>query len=297
MGTRAARLADTADRDAAASAADTAGRQAPGTAGPSTSQVSVGAMALSVRSALRCSLGLFLLARIGPLAPPAAAQTIDEIVARHMAARGGLERWQAIRSLRMSGRAIAGPGREALVVREIKRPGRIRTEFTFQGITSVYAYDGKRSWQVSPLTGIVEPQALEPENANAALEQMDIEGPLVNSAKKGYTIALTGREIVAGRDAYRIRLTPKTGTAIEQYLDVETYLLLRTDSTRQVRGRTVQLETTFGEYRAVGGLMFPHAIEFGARGRPGRVQIAVETVEVDPAIDDSRFRRPAGTRR
>jgi hypothetical protein len=240
--------------------------------------------------------GVLLLA-LGGLTPPAAAQSIDEIVARHIAARGGLERWQAVRSLRMTGRATAGPGREALVVREIKRPGRVRTEFTFQGITGVYAYDGARGWQVSPLTGVVEPQALDPENAQAALEQADLEGPLVGGTKKGYAIALIGRETIAGRDAFRIRLTPKTGPVLEQHLDAETYLLLRTDSTRQLRGRTVQLETSFSAYRAIGGLMFPHTIEFGARGRPGRVQIVVETVELNPAIDDGRFRRPAGMKR
>jgi outer membrane lipoprotein-sorting protein len=254
-------------------------------------------MALSVRSSFPFSLGLLLLAQLGGLAPPAAAQTIEEIVARHMAARGGLERWQAIRSLRMTGRVVAGPGREALVIREIKRPGRVRTEFTFQGITGVYAYDGKRGWQVSPLTGIVEPQALEPENAQAALEQTDIEGLLVGGAKKGYAMTLVGRETIAGRDAFRVRLTPKTGPAVEQYLDAETYLLLRTDSTREARGRAVHLETTYSDYRAVAGLMFPHRIEFGARERPGRVQIVVETVEINPVINDGRFRRPSGTRR
>jgi outer membrane lipoprotein-sorting protein len=254
-------------------------------------------MARCLRTSLRAALGLVLLAGLGPLVPPSDAQTIDEIVARHIAARGGLERWQAIRSLRMTGRVIAGPGREALVVREIKRPNRVRTEFTFQGITGVYAYDGARGWQVSPLTGVVEPQALEPENTQAALEQADIEGLLVSGAKKGYTMTLVGRETIAGREAYRIRLTPKTGQPLEQYLDAETGLLLRTDTTRRFRGHAVQLETTFGEYRAIGGLMFPHAIEFGARGRPGRVQIVVETVELNPVIDDARFRRPAGMRR
>ena len=254
-------------------------------------------MALRVRSLIRLAMGLALLSGPGPLTPRAAAQTLDEIVTRHMAARGGLERWRAIRSLRMTGRVIAGPGREALVVRETKRPGRVRTEFTFQGITGVYAYDGTRGWQVSPLTGVVEPQTLEPENTQAALEQADIEGLLVSGAQRGYTRTLIGRETIAGREAHRIRLTPKTGPAVEQYLDAETYLLLRTDVTRQLRGRTVQLETTYGDYRAVGGLMFPHAIEFGARGRPGRAQIVVETVELNPVIDDARFRRPPATRR
>lgn len=229
---------------------------------------------------------------LGSLASPAGAQPIDEIVARHMAARGGAERWQAIRTLRMTGRALAGPGREALVTREVKRPGRVRTEFTFQGLTGVYAFDGKRGWQVSPLTGVLDPQTLEAENAQVAAEQADLEGALAGGAKKGYTLALLGREAIAGREAFHIRVTPKAAPPQEHYLDVETYLLVRTEATRQVRGRTAVLETTYGDYRSVGGALFPHSIEIGARGRPGRVHIVVETVDVNPGIDDKRFRKP-----
>jgi hypothetical protein len=69
----------------------------------------------------------------------ATAQTLDEIVAKHIAARGSAARIEAIQSLRMTGKARASGGREALVVREIKLPGRIRTEFTVQGLTGVYA--------------------------------------------------------------------------------------------------------------------------------------------------------------
>ena len=239
-------------------------------------------------------VGLILasVALIGSLASPASAQSIDEIVARHMAARGGSERWQAIRSLRMIGRAFAGPGREALVTREIKRPGRVRTEFTFQGLTGVYAYDGKRGWQVSPLTGVLDPQALEPENAQVAAEQADLEGALAGGARKGYTLALIGPETIAGREALHIRVTPKTGPPQDHYLDAETYLLVRTEATRQVRGRTTLLETVYGDYRSVGGAVFAHSIDIGARGRPDRVHIVVESIEVNPSIDDKRFRMP-----
>jgi len=227
----------------------------------------------------------------------AAAQTVDEIVARHVEARGGAARWQALRSLRMTGRAIAGPGREALVTREIKRPGRVRTEFTFQGVTGVFAYDGKRGWQISPLTGVLEPQALDPGNLQAAIDQADVEGVLVAARKKGATLSLVGREPVAGRDAFRIRVTPKAGPSQDQWLDTETYLLVRTEAVREVRGRPVLMETTYGNHRTVGGLVIPHTIDVGARDRPEQVRIVIETVDINPRIDDGRFKAPAGTRR
>ena len=64
-----------------------------------------------------------------------------------------------------------------------------------------------------------------------------------------------------------------------------------------VRGRQISQETTFGNYRTVGGLVVPHEITIGANGRPERVRIVVETVELNASIDDQRFRLPARTRR
>ena len=85
------------------------------------------------------------------LAPSASAETVDQIVARQVAARGGRQALAAVRTVRMTGYADAGPGRHAIVRRELARRGRIRTEFEFQGTTGVYVWNGKSGWQVSPL--------------------------------------------------------------------------------------------------------------------------------------------------
>jgi len=67
---------------------------------------------------------------------------------------------------------------------------------------------------------------------------------------------------------------------------------VRTLSTRPVRGHEVALATAFGDYRETGGVAFARSIETGVAGRPRRLRIAVETVEVNPVLDDSRFRMP-----
>ena len=243
------------------------------------------------RLMLACLFGL------APLAGFAHAQTVDEIVARHIEARGSAAQWQAVRTLRMTGRAMAGPGREALITREIKQPGRVRTEFTFQGITGVFAFDGKRGWQISPLTGVIEPRLMPAGEALLAVEQADLEGPLVAAPRHGAALVLVGRETIAGRETFRIRVTPKSGPPQEHYLDGETFLILRSDTNRSVGGRNVAVETAFSDYRSVGGLVFPHSIEMGAANRPDRLRIVVETIELNPTIDDSRFKAPSGTRK
>lgn len=238
---------------------------------------------------LRC---MTWLAVVGLTSGTAGAQTVEEILARHIEARGGLERIAAVRSIRMTGRANAGPGRDALVLREIRRPNCIRTEFTIQGMTGVYAYDGERGWEVSPFLGRMDPEPMSPEAARQAAQQADIDGPLVDWKAKGHRVALVGRETVEGREAYRLAVTLVDGTARQHFIDAHSYLLLRTDSTRLVRGHERSVVTAFDDYKSVGGLLFAHTIVSSSGGGARRLNIVIERVELNPTVDEARFRMP-----
>lgn len=223
---------------------------------------------------------------------PEAAPTVDEIVARHVAARGGREALAAVRTLRMTGRATAGPGRDAIVRREIARPGRIRTEVVFQGTTGVYAWDGSVGWRVSPLDGSLEPTPLSPEDSAVAAEQADLEGPLVDWKAKGHSVEFVGSEALPGGPAYELKVTLGSGAVRRLWVDAATGFIVRTVSYRKLRGHEVVIETVFGDYRETAGVAFARSIETGVQGRPRRLRIVVDSVEVNPALDDARFRMP-----
>lgn len=218
---------------------------------------------------------------------------VDEIVASNLAARGGRERLEALRSIRETGTATASGGRVARVVREIKRPGLLRLEFSYQGTTSVFANDGETGWQVAPLQGQFEPRAMTPEaDTVAGVDQRDIEGPLVDWRDKGHVVELVGREALPSGDAFKLELTLVGGAVRYDYVDVASRQIVRSDVTRIIRGRPVQLQSTFSDFRDVGGIVFPHLIETRAEGRPEVIRIQVETIELDPDLDDARFRFP-----
>jgi hypothetical protein len=227
------------------------------------------------------------------LAPTlAASQTLDEIVARHVTARGGQAALAAVRTLRMTGHAIAGSGRQAIVRREIARPGRIRTEFVFQGTTGVYAWDGAAGWRVSPLDGGFEPEPLPADEAAVTAEQADIDGPLVDWKAKGHALKLVGTDTLPGGPAHHLELTLQSGSVRELWLDAGSGLLVRTASARKLRGHDVALETDFGDYRETAGVRFARSIETGLRGRPRRLRVVVDSVEANVPLDDARFRMP-----
>jgi outer membrane lipoprotein-sorting protein len=227
------------------------------------------------------------------LASCSSRSPVDEIVAANLAARGGKERIQALTSIRETGTATASGGRVARVVREIKRPGLFRLEFSAQGTTSVFANDGSAGWQVAPLQGVFEPQVVPPEaDAAGGVDQRDIEGPLVNWRDKGHVVELVGKEMLPGGEAHKLKLTLAGGAVRYDHVDVASHLVVRSDVTRIVRGRPVELQNTFSDFREVGGLVFPHLIETRAKDRPEVIRIQVETIELNPDLDDARFRLP-----
>ena len=242
---------------------------------------------------MSAAVGRAVVAALLLVAPCAArAQTLDEIVARHVEARGGRAALAALRSVRMSGRAIGPNGREAVVRREIARPGRIRTEFVFQGTTGVYAWDGAAGWRVSPLDGGFEPEPLPDDEAAATAEQADLDGPLVDWKVKGGSLALVGSETLPGGDARHLRLTLRSGAVRELWLDAKSGQLVRTLTTRKRRGGDVSLETLFGDFRPTDGVAFPRSIGIGVPGHPQQLRIHVDSVETNVSLDESRFRMP-----
>lgn len=228
-----------------------------------------------------------------PPAKSSPAPSVDDIVARHVAAVGGLDRIRGIKTLRERGQITAGADRQALVLRERKRPDSTRFELTTQGVTAVFVSNGEQGWKVSPFDNDVGPTPLPEEAVAEAAEQADIEGPLVDWKQKGHTVELVGTETVRGREAYKLKLTLASGGERHEYIDVKTMLRTRTESTRTVRGRPLEIETTYSDYKKIGGVQFPHLIEVLAAGRPQMLRVLVEKIEVNPTIADSRFEMPA----
>ncbi|MCU0302497.1 MAG: hypothetical protein MUC56_00340 [Thermoanaerobaculales bacterium] len=224
-------------------------------------------------------------------APPS---PVDEIVASNLAARGGEAKIRALTAIRESGVATASGGRVARVVREMKRPGLYRLEFSFQGTTSVFAHDGTTSWRVAPLEGVLEPTASAAVGeVPATIDQLDLEGPLVGWREKGHTVELVGRETLPGGEAFKLAITLADGSLRYDFVDAESRQVVRSDVTRSIRGRPVRLENHFSDFREVGGLVFPHVVETRAAERPGVLRIAIERIELDPDLDDARFAMPA----
>jgi hypothetical protein len=130
------------------------------------------------------------------------------------------------------------------------------------------------------------------EELRNAPEQADIEGTLVDSARKGIHLVLEGKEPVGGRDAWRIRVTRGNGIVRYLDLDVATSLKVRWEGELGTGADRKTNASEFSDYRTVSGLSFPFRIVSGVVGEPPNQVIVFEKIEVNPAIPDSAFEAP-----
>jgi len=226
------------------------------------------------------------------LAAPASAQTAGEVVGRNVEARGGLERWRAVHSLRYVGRMDIGRGLEVPFRLELKRPRKMRLEFEFQGKTVVQAYDGRAGFKLTPYMGREQPEPLSAEELEAAAGQAELDGPLLDHEAKGHQVELLGQEPVEGRDAFRLAVTVGGGVVRQLLLDAESGLDVKLEGTRRLRGKDYRVDTFFREYRSVDGLMLPFVVETRLEGAPSSQKLTIQRVEVNPLLDEGRFTNP-----
>jgi outer membrane lipoprotein-sorting protein len=230
---------------------------------------------------------------VAVLAPVVWAQTADEIIAKNIQARGGADKLKSVQSIKSTATMAMGPGMEAPGLLIQKRGNLARLEFTIQGLTAVQAYDGKNAWQVMPFMGKKDPELMSADEAKEVEEMADFDGSLVDYKSKGHQVELLGKEKIEGTDAYKLKLTLKNGDVQTIYIDADSFLEIKEETKRMVRGSEQVVESSIGDYKEVNGIVFPFAVESGVKGSAEKQKLTFTKVEFNVPADDSIFKMPA----
>lgn len=224
----------------------------------------------------------------------ASAQTAEEIAAKVLRARGGLEKIKAVQAERLTGTIYFGPELYGPFVAEFKRPLKMHNEVTIQNKTVVRTFNGKDTgWIINPFSGKDSAQPMSADDLKQVVGEADFDGPLVDAKAKGNVIAMAGVGKVDERDAFKLKVTHKDGQVSYYFFDAETFLLLKWTGMDSVNGQTVIRETVFHDYRDVDGLKFPFELISSSPNADVTQKISVEKIELDPSIDESHFGKPA----
>ncbi|MGH9857005.1 MAG: hypothetical protein ACRD4B_04075, partial [Acidobacteriota bacterium] len=223
----------------------------------------------------------------------ALAQTVDELINKNIEAHGGVEKLKSVNTVKMSGKMSMAGGIEAPFTFQKKRPDKIKIEFVIQGMTGIQAYDGSTAWTLMPFTGNKDPQKMPEEDRKDIIEQADFDGPLVDYRAKGNVVEYVGKEDVEGTEAHKLKLTLKSGNVRYLFLDPETGLEIKATAMIKREGVEASVDSFFGDYKEVDGIIFPFVIEQKIQGQPGPT-FSVEKLDLDVDLEDSLFVMPEG---
>jgi outer membrane lipoprotein-sorting protein len=234
-----------------------------------------------------------------------------QVVEKNVAARGGLAAWQAVQTMSWKGKMGAGATTYAVVTPkgkleqkereetqlpfsfEFKRPLKSRIELEFSGQTAVQVFDGTNGWKLRPFLGRNDWDAFSPDEQKQAAAVPGIDGLLIDYASKGAKVDSAGTEMVEGHAAYKLKVTRKGGEVRYVWVDGQSFLDLKIDGEpRKLDGRPHAVAVYLRDFRRDQGLMIPHLLETSVQGVPKTEKITIESVTVNPRLDDSRFTKP-----
>jgi hypothetical protein len=224
------------------------------------------------------------------VATPGCKPSPEGLVQRAVAARGGLPRLRAVQSQRLTGKISFGSQVGTLRI-EFKRPNQMRMEIGLPGGTFVRLFDGTDGW-VSDAIGRSQLLPMSAVELAQARREADMDGPLVDSEAKGIRITPAGQGQLGGRPTEDLDLVFRDGTVERYQLDPATHEPAGWSETTVIDGREEPLVSTVRATKRVEGLLFPTSIEQNASAKRPAQHILIEHIELNPLLDDARFRPP-----
>lgn len=221
------------------------------------------------------------------------ARLVEALVARNLQARGGADAWDGVQSLRMAGEMDIGQDMVVPYVIEQKRPGRMCFEFEFDAQTSTQCTDGSTGWKIAPFQGRPNPQPMTDLEFRETADSTDPYGLLYDYRGRGVDIDYQGEQMLADQRVHKLQVTLPLGAVRWLYLDAETGLEVRLEAIRNVAGQELLVETLYTHWQDIEGLLIPARQETRTRGDQQSHFITVDSVTVNPTINDSRFHMPA----
>ncbi|MFL6195989.1 MAG: hypothetical protein ACJ75H_17550, partial [Thermoanaerobaculia bacterium] len=237
------------------------------------------------------TLAAFAMLTIPSTPRPASAVDPAEILARVKAATGG-KAWDDIRAIHTQGRIATGGLEGTVEAWEDVRTGRAFTTFSLGPVKGAEGFDGKEKWSrdASGQTRVEGGGDAREGSVNEAYRRMLAYWypERAERGKAGITPLEDRSE--GGRSFHVLRIVPAGGRPFDLWVDAATWRIDRVVE----KAAAATTATIFSDYREVDGLLFPFASKLTNGEAKYDQVVTIERIEVNPTVDEARFRQPEG---
>ena len=214
--------------------------------------------------------------------------TVDEILDRYINALGGTAAIKAVKNRVIKGTLdVVGHSRGESFETYEQAPNKVLHLFqAHPSGTLKTGFNGRAGWVLNKTSGV---QMLK--GADLAQLQLDADFYEPLELKNKFSkVTLAGTSKIGYRDVYVIDLQHVTGTVVRMYLDMQTYLLARSNTMQMWGNAFAPVEIYYDDWREVDGIKQP----FGLTYSFGKLTVSVNVKEIrhDVAMDPAIFNPP-----
>ena len=214
------------------------------------------------------------------------AQTVDEVVDKHIEAMGGKEKLSTLKSVRMETNLSVQGMEIPVVTTKVHNVGQ-RVDISAMGMEGYVINTPTAGSTFMPFMGQSAAEAMPEDQVKQGAEELDLQGALCNYKEKGHTVELVGKEAVDGTECFKIKLTTKGGITRTHFIDPKNYYVIRTIAKANVNGQEMEVTYNFGDFKKTeDGFVFPYTIG----GAFGQGDMTVTKIEVNKPVDEKIFK-------
>jgi len=211
------------------------------------------------------------------------SQTADEIISKHIEARGGLEKLRALQTMIMEGSMVQQGTDVAMKYYYAHNKG-TKVEFSAVGQTGYNIITPTEGWTFNPFAGGTSAEPMPEAQQKEQAGNLDLAGPLVDYKTKGHTVEYLGKQNIQGADFYKLKLTRKNGKVTTYYFD-KNYLAAQVVTTALIQGSEQEVTTEYSDFRKT-----PEGYTIPFKRTSGGNEITFDKVEINPKIEDAVFK-------
>ena len=217
------------------------------------------------------------------------AENVDVIIAKHIEAHGGLEKWNKVETMKVTGNFTAFSIEKDFMSLKTKS-GEYYADLHMGKHQVIEAFDGKKGWTIDPWQEINYARRINSGEENVFAQKAEFTTPFFNYKERGHQVEFIGEEKLEGLDVFVLKLTRSNGKSEKWYLDAKTYLEYKYESSWVDFATELPSETFFDDFRTVDGLVIPFFVErtFWQRDRV----MQIDNIEINSAFDKQLLEMP-----
>lgn len=213
------------------------------------------------------------------------AQDVKEIVNKHNEAIGGKANWAKITSMKKEGKASMSGSVIDMNIAILKGKG-LRQEFIIGGVSNYFIITPTEGWAFMPIQGQTKPEPMPKEQMKDAADNLDFQDKLMNADAKKYKIELDGKEDIAGKSAFKLKVTDAQNEVHTYYIDATTWYLVRSVEKADMMGVATDVISNYSDHTKLPeGIVIPMKEEAGPSNT-----LTLSKVELNTIKDDSLFK-------